>query len=470
MPAIQEIYDKTIEGYTVDNDWLYYMDKDEVTKHYIPYVYREATLSFYQDFKELVAKTDLNAKIVWNDERCAFTIFDTTFILACIESINPYARMYENRNNYKAYGSCITPSIFYDYQQHCQCYLSGSYNQYSQTKQNILNNKYMVTEILSAGMVNRFYNHNQYIKDEVMDINNNGIMSGINGYLLQYNNGYQLHTKRKSSIRVENYSETYNISSGGSNFKYGIVIHYNENFLHIAYKPAYEFNLNGMSYYLNDKLPLIFICQGKNKLTNDDVLYITADPNSTIKTMMKYVSNINMNVMFNKACVNQNFLMPIYNSWAPLGVHHYVFTDETNGNMYGYPSNSDAATGFVKYYDALYNSEILSVTHNLYTPSTKEHLDPYNVNPYFVFDLLPGHEKFVSSFIGKEGSQIYLQKLQTYLGFVEFDNIYNVQESEDLYYQDAYFTINGETYYKPSNNFIGLQKHKNNSPVFLLKV
>lgn len=462
MPAIQEIYDKTIEGYTVDNDWLYYMDKDEVTKHYIPYVYREATISFYQDFKELVAKTDLNAKIVWNDERCAFTIFDTTFILACVESINPYARLYENRNNYIQYGSCITPTIFYDYQHHCQCYLCYYYKDSSQTKQNILNNKTMITEILSAGMVNRFYNHNQFTKDALMS-------DSISGYLLSYNNGYQIHTKRKSSIRVENYSETTEISLGGNNFKYGIVVHYNDNFLHIAYKPAYEFNLNGMSYYLNDKLPLIFICQGKNKLTNDNVLYITADPNSTIKNTMTYVYDINMNTMFTNYA-NQNFLMPIYNNWASIGKHTYTITDEENGNIYSYMALNQYGLGYTKYWQYVYNSETLSVTHDIYTPSTKEHLDPYNVNPYFIFDLLPGHEKFISSFIEKEGSQIYLQKLQTYLGYIEFDNIYNVQESQDLWYQDAYFTINGETYYKSSNNFIGLQKHRNNTPVFLLKV
>lgn len=106
----------------------------------------------------------------------------------------------------------------------------------------------------------------------------------------------------------------------------------------------------------------------------------------------------------------------------------------------------------------------------MYNPKTKEHLDPYNVNPYFVFDLLPGHEKFISGFINREASQIYLQKLQTYFGWIEFDNVFNVQESADLYYQDAYYTINGETYYKSSNNFIGLQKHQTQVPIFLLKI
>ena len=67
MPAVQEIYDKTIEGYTVDNDWLYYMDKDETTKHYIPYVYREVSIVFYQDFKTLMAKTDLYSQMIWDN-------------------------------------------------------------------------------------------------------------------------------------------------------------------------------------------------------------------------------------------------------------------------------------------------------------------------------------------------------------------------------------------------------------------
>lgn len=459
MPAIQEIYDKTIEGYTVDNDWLYYMDKDEVTKHYIPYVYREVSIVFYQDFKTLMAKTDLYSQMTWDDDRCAFTIFETTFILACIESMNIYNRPYSDRNTYKSYGTCITPVIFQDYQEHKQCYLIHSFNT-SINKTSILNSNQSYMEIVSAGLVNRFYNHNQRGGTPQLST------STIDGVMHTKYEGYQLHTKRKSSIRLENYALDVT-SYGSTNFKYGIVIHYNTNFLHIAYKPAYQFSLNGMSYYLNDKMPLIFICKGINKLTNESILYITADPNSSIKTNLLEANNINANTLFGTG-ENQNLLMPIYNNWS-LYKHPYSIVD-TDGIIYSCTGSSQDDAGFTKYSQRIGSSDTLSVIHNLYNPKTKEHLDPYNVNPYFVFDLLPGHEKFISGFISREASQIYLQKLQTYFGWIEFDNVFNVQESSDLYYQDAYYTINGETYYKSSNNFIGLQKHQTQVPIFLLKI
>ena len=451
MPAIQEIYDKTIEGYTVDNDWLYYMDKDEVTKHYIPYVYREVSTVFYQDFKTLMAKTDLYSQMIWNDDRCAFTIFETTFILACIESVNTYNRPYENRNNYQYFSRCITPVIFQDYQEHKQCYLRHNYYN-SVSKSDILGNTQSYMEIVSAGLINRFYNNNQSTANRP----NNDV---INGVISSAGEGYQLHTKAASSIR--------NGTGTSKNFKYGIVVHYNTNFLHIAYKPSYQFNLNGMSYYLNDKMPLIFICKGINKLTNESILYITADPNSSIKTNLLNANNINANTLFSTG-TNQNLLMPIYNHWS-IYRHSYSIVD-TDGIIYSYTSYNGSDRGWEEYTQKITSSDTLSVIHNLYNPKTKEHLDPYNVNPYFVFDLLPGHEKFISGFINREASQIYLQKLQTYFGWIEFDNVFNVQESADLYYQDAYYTINGETYYKSSNNFIGLQKHQTKVPIFLLKI
>lgn len=456
MPAIQEIYDKTIEGYTVDNDWLYYMDKDETTKHYIPYVYREVSIVFYQDFKTLMAKTDLYSQIIWNDDRCAFTIFETTFILACIESINYYNRTYENRNKYQNGSRCITPIIFQDYQEHKQCYLNLNTTSERINKNDILDNTDSYMEILSAGLVNRFYNNNRRSYNTV-PFNINSVISGVMLGQGQYE-GYQLHTKAASSIR--------NGTGVSKNFKYGIVVHYNTNFLHIAYKPSYQFNLNGMSYYLSDKMPLIFICKGVNKLTNEPILYITADPNSSIKTNLPNANNIDCNVQFGTG-INQNLLMPIYNHWRYQ--YKYSITD-TDGIIYSYIANSGYDKGKTEYAYKINSSDALSVIHNLYNPKTKEHLDPYNVNPYFVFDLLPGHEKFISGFINREASQIYLQKLQTYFGWIEFDNVFNVQESPDLYYQDAYYTINGETYYKSSNNFIGLQKHQTKVPIFLLKI
>ena len=450
MPAIQEIYDKTIEGYTVDNDWLYYMDKDEVTKHYIPYVYREVSIVFYQDFKALMAKTDLYSQMTWDDDRCAFTIFETTFILACIESVNLYNRTYENRNNYQYYSQCITPVIFQDYQEHKQCYLLQYCGKTS--KSSIINNFESYMEIVSAGLINRFYNNNQNTDSRP----NNDV---INGVISSAGEGYQLHTKAASSIR--------NGTGTSKNFKYGIVVHYNTNFLHIAYKPSYQFNLNGMSYYLNDKMPLIFICKGINKLTNESILYITADPNSSIKTNLPNANNINANTLFSTG-TNQNLLMPIYNHWSIYRHSHSIV--DTDGIIYSDTGYNGSDRGWKEYTQKITSSDTLSVIHNLYNPKTKEHLDPYNVNPYFVFDLLPGHEKFISGFINREASQIYLQKLQTYFGWIEFDNVFNVQESADLYYQDAYYTINGETYYKSSNNFIGLQKHQTQVPIFLLKI
>lgn len=453
MPAIQEIYDKTIEGYTVDNDWLYYMDKDEVTKHYIPYVYREVSIVFYQDFKTLMAKTDLYSQMIWDDDRCAFTIFETTFILACIESVNNFNRPYESRNNYQYFSKCITPVIFQDYQEHKQCYLKHSYG--STSKSSILDNYNSYMEIVSAGLINRFYNNNRSTDYRVLNNTIYGVMISKN----EEYEGYQLHTRAASSIR--------NGTGTSKNFKYGIVVHYNTNFLHIAYKPSYQFNLNGMSYYLNDKMPLIFICKGINKLTNESILYITADPNSSIKTNLPNANSIYTNKLFSTG-TNQNLLMPIYNNWS-LYQHSYSIVD-TDGIIYSNTSYNSSDGGWTEYTQKITLSDTLSVIHNLYNPKTKEHLDPYNVNPYFVFDLLPGHEKFISGFINREASQIYLQKLQTYFGWIEFDNVFNVQESSDLYYQDAYYTINGETYYKSSNNFIGLQKHQTRVPIFLLKI
>ena len=309
-------------------------------------------------------------------------------------------------------------------------------------------------EIVSAGLINRFYNNNRSTVNQILN------STIINGVMNSTGEGYQLHTKAASSIR--------NGIGTSKNFKYGIVVHYNTNFLHIAYKPSYQFNLNGMSYYLNDKMPLIFICKGINKLTNESILYITADPNSSIKTNLPNANNIATNKLFGTGA-NQNLLMPIYNHWS-LYQHSYSIVD-TDGIIYSYTGYNDYTdAGYAEYTQKIGSSDTLSVIHNLYNPKTKEHLDPYNVNPYFVFDLLPGHEKFISGFINREASQIYLQKLQTYFGWIEFDNVFNVQESPDLYYQDAYYTINGETYYKSSNNFIGLQKHQTKVPIFLLKI
>ena len=456
MPAIQEIYDKTIEGYTVDNDWLYYMDKDETTKHYIPYVYREISIEFYNDFKALMAKTNLYSQITWNDNRCAFTIFDTTFILACIESMSISLRAYSNRNDYRSSSLCITPIIFQDYQEHYQYYLNQDNTNSINNKNNITNNQYSYMEILSAGLINRFYNNNQCSASKGLTVNVSGVISK-NNYIYD---GYQLHTKQASSIRNET-------DNSKKNFKYGIVIHYNTNFLHIAYKPSYQFNLNGMSYYLNDKMPLIFICKGTNKLTNESVLYITADSNSSIKYYASNDNDFYSNALFGSGN-NQNLLLPIYNHFGIYRNSAPSYTE--NGIVYSFCGYYSYSNGVTKYSNKISSSENLSVIHNLYNPKTKKHLDPYNVNPYFVFDLLPCHEKFISGFINKEASQIYLQKLQTYFGWIEFDNIFNVQESQDLYYQDAYYTINGETYYKSSNNFIGLQKHQNLTPIFLLKI